>query len=85
MSTQVEGLALEVGSEVMATEEAAGCEKLVEPNKLVFTDDEGVRHAIHMPAGTFRIANDHYIAENYDELKKFPAWGECSNREILRP
>lgn len=81
--SQVEGTAPEAGSEIMATEEAAGCEKLLEPNKLVFTDDEGVRHAIHMPAGTFKTANDHYIAENYDELKKFPAWGECSNRESL--
>lgn len=68
-------------SQVEGAAPEAGCEKLVEPNKLVFTDDEGVRHAIHMPAGTFKTANEHYIAENYDELKKFPAWGECSKQE----
>ena len=50
---------------------------MVEPNKMAFTDASGVQHEIHMPKGTFDIANTHYQQGNWTELKKFSVWGEC--------
>ena len=81
--SQVRGIASTDGNKTMTPEEAANCKKLVEPNKMVYTDAEGVQHEIHMPAGTFKTASEHYVAQNYDELKKFPAWGKCWRRQIF--
>ncbi len=78
--SQVGGTAPKDGDKIMTPEEAANCDKVVEPNKMVFTDAEGVQREIHMPAGTFQTASEHYSAKNYEELKKFPAWGKCLRR-----
>lgn len=46
----------------------------VQPNKMSFTDAQGVRHEIHMPKGTFEQACRLFIAEDWEELAKFPKW-----------
>ena len=52
------------------------CTMAHEPNKMVFMDDKGVSHEIHMPKGTFANASQHHQNSNWGELQKFPAWGE---------
>jgi hypothetical protein len=51
------------------------CEMVVEPNKMVYFDGDGVQKAIYMPKGTFQKAAQHFQAKNFDELAKYPAWG----------
>ena len=46
---------------------------------MTYTDDKGVSNSIHMPAKTFKKATEHFLARNYAELAKFPAWGKFFN------
>nr|XP_036577735.1 uncharacterized protein CTRU02_12255 [Colletotrichum truncatum]KAF6784794.1 hypothetical protein CTRU02_12255 [Colletotrichum truncatum] len=50
------------------------CEMVVEPNKMVYFDGEGVRKEIHMPKGTARKAAELLEAQNWEELAKFSPW-----------
>lgn len=52
-----------------------GYEAVFEPNHFVYGDNEGIRHSIHLPAGTYRKAMKYYEEENWNELAKFPVWG----------
>ena len=53
--------------------------KNVRPNKMVYFDAQGVRHEIHIPTGTYERATALFVAKDWDELAKFPVWGESSN------
>ena len=63
-----------------ADEIAANCEKLVEPDKIAYVDAQGAMHEIHVPKETFKAAAADLVAENWDALAKFPAWGRFSFR-----
>ena len=67
----------------MTPEEAGRCTKNVRPNKMVYFDAQGVRHEIHMPTGTWERATALFVAEDWDELAKFPVWGKSFERLLL--
>jgi len=48
----------------------------VEPNKISFVDGEGQEHHVYIPTGRAGEAQDHFAAERWDELKKFPKDGK---------
>lgn len=50
--------------------------KTVECNMMSYTDGEGVTWQIYMPKGTAGLAGALYTAKRFDELARFPAWGE---------
>lgn len=50
--------------------------KTVECNMMSYTDSEGVTRQIYMPKGTAGLAGALYTAKRFDELARFPAWGE---------
>lgn len=50
--------------------------KTVECNMMSYTDGEGVTRKIYMPKGTARLAGTLYTAKRFDDLARFPAWGE---------
>ena len=54
------------------------CEWAYKPNMMKFFDENGAEYKIHMPTGTYEKATQHYINEEWDELKKFPKWGELT-------
>lgn len=45
-------------------------------NKIGYTDAEGVVHSIYIPKGSIKAAEEYLIAKNFEELAKYPAWGE---------
>ncbi|ATY61266.1 hypothetical protein A9K55_006523 [Cordyceps militaris] len=47
-----------------------------EPNNFIYTDNNGIRHNIHLPGGTYKKAMKYYEEKNWNELAKFPAWGK---------
>ncbi|KAL2277319.1 hypothetical protein FJTKL_00043 [Diaporthe vaccinii] len=51
--------------------------KTVECNMMSYTDGEGVARKIYMPKGTARLAGTLYTAKRFDDLARFPVWGEC--------
>ena len=86
--SHVGGSASKAGSEIAKRDEAPtcdkptglGCTKTREPDKMVYTDNEGVQRAIHMPLGTWQAAADHLSTNNFEELNKFPVWGKSLRR-----
>lgn len=52
------------------------CERIVQPNKMVFFDELGERHEIYLPKGTYQRAVDLSQAKKWDELLKFPAYSK---------
>ncbi|KAG6365297.1 hypothetical protein INS49_006906 [Diaporthe citri] len=50
--------------------------KTVECNVMSYTDGEGVARRIYMPKGTAGLAGALYTAKRFDDLARFPAWGE---------
>ena len=48
----------------------------VQPNAMAFVDEEGVKHEVHLPQGTYETAAAHFKVGNWTALKNFPAWGE---------
>lgn len=50
--------------------------KTVECNMMSYTDGEGVARSIYMPKGTAGLAAALHTARRFDDLAKFPAWGE---------
>ena len=64
----------ELALRASAADEKGNCTASHEPDKMVFMDDEGVDHEIHMPKGTFTTAAQHFQDGNWAELHKFPAW-----------
>lgn len=50
--------------------------KTVECNMMSYTDGDGVARKIYMPKGTAGLAGALYTAKRFDDLAKFPAWGE---------
>lgn len=50
--------------------------KTVECNMMSYTDGEGVVRQIYMPKGTAKLAGTLYKAKRFDDLAKFPVWGE---------
>lgn len=50
--------------------------KTVECNMMSYTDGEGVTREIYMPKGTMGLACALSEAKRFDDLAKFPAWGE---------
>lgn len=50
--------------------------KTVECNMMSYTDDEGVIRQIYMPKGTMSLACALYADNRFDDLARFPAWGE---------
>jgi hypothetical protein len=49
----------------------------METNKMVYYDDAGTKHEIHLPTGRSREARDHVVNERWEELAKFPKWGKA--------
>ncbi|KAM7214279.1 hypothetical protein V8F06_010330 [Rhypophila decipiens] len=47
----------------------------VECNMMEYTDDQGVTHQIYLPKGTMQRAARLFLAKNWEELGKFPAYG----------
>ena len=66
----------ELAMRALTADGPQNCSVKHEPNKMGFMDDEGVKHEIHMPKGTFSTATQHYMDRNWAELHKFPGWGE---------
>ena len=52
------------------------CMGSVEPNKMAFSDDQGVRRELDLPTGTLNAAVAHLQGQNWMALGQFPAWGE---------
>lgn len=50
--------------------------KTVDCNMLSYTDGEGIARHIYMPKGTMHLACALYDGKRFDDLAKFPAWGE---------
>lgn len=50
----------------------------VECNSMEFVDSHGVKHKIYLPKGTMKRACQLFADENWDELVKFPVYGECN-------
>lgn len=50
--------------------------KTVECNMTSYTDDEGVTRQIYMPKGTMSVACALYAGKRFEDLARFPAWGE---------
>lgn len=50
--------------------------KTVECNMMSYTDGEGVTRQIYMPKGTMSLACALYAGKRFDDLARFPAWGE---------
>lgn len=59
---------LTVGTE---REEGEGCLGAVQPDTLVYTDEEGVEHIVHIPNGTFEQAVEFANVQDWDGLAKF--------------
>lgn len=53
--------------------------KSVEVNSMSYTDKEGTKHTIYLPKGTARIATKLLTENMYDELAKFPPYGEWAS------
>lgn len=50
--------------------------KTVDCNMMSYTDGEGVARQIYMPKGTAGLASALYADKRFDDLARFPAWGE---------
>lgn len=50
--------------------------KTVECNMMSYTDDEGVTRQIYIPKGTMGVACALYADKRFEDLARFPAWGE---------
>lgn len=50
--------------------------KTVECNMMSYTDGEGVARRIYIPKGTMSVACALYADKRFDDLARFPAWGE---------
>ncbi|KAK3998243.1 concanavalin A-like lectin/glucanase domain-containing protein [Cladorrhinum sp. PSN332] len=50
------------------------CQVTVQPNMMSFTNKEGKVVKIHIPTGSYARAAELFIAEDWEELEKFPAW-----------
>jgi len=70
MMPRIEGTATNVTSK-----ETTDCNP-VQLNKMTYTDPEGIQHVIHMPKGTFTTASEHIMANDFEKLAEFPAWGK---------
>jgi len=44
----------------------------IEPNQMVYKDDEGVKHTIHIPPGQYQQACQHFIEKDWEALGQFP-------------
>jgi hypothetical protein len=73
---------IETGN-ITAVADNKDCKRAFEVNKMVYIDDKGVTHEIHMPKGTFKQAAEYLVAENWAELAKYPAWSQYSPFEKL--
>lgn len=57
--------------------------KTIECNMMDYTDGEGVARRIYMPEVTMFLACGLFSGKRFDDLARFPAWGECFY--ILQP
>lgn len=46
------------------------------PNKMVYFDDNNLRHEIHIPTRDYYKAHLHLLKKEWSELNKFPKWGK---------
>ncbi|OAR05861.1 hypothetical protein LLEC1_05761 [Akanthomyces lecanii] len=48
----------------------------LEPNNLVYEDQNGIQHSKHMPKGTYKGSMKYLEEHNWAELARLPAWGK---------
>lgn len=69
------GVATNYTDIVMTEVEKANSRKSVRPNAMTFTDADGQKHSIHIPAEKYDQALQYFVEKDWNELKKFDKWG----------
>ncbi len=61
---------------------AEDSQKMRHPDMMSYTDGDGVKHEIYIPARDYYKCTLHFVKEEWDELAKFPKWSESTE---IRP